>query len=258
MSEERDVFERFSLEGRVAIVTGASSGIGRRFARVLAGAGARVVAAARRRELLEDLAGREHRIHPFVCDVADETQAIDLVEATFQRFGRLDVLVNAAGIADEGQRAESERLDTFRRVLAVNLEAVFVLCREAARYMIHQGSGSIVNVGSVHGLVAAAPNRLAAYAASKGGLVLLTRELACQWARKGVRVNTLAPGYFQTEMTAGLFATERGRRWVEQNTPMGRPGKLEELDGALLLLCSDAGSFITGSTLVVDGGWTAR
>jgi len=124
--------------------------------------------------------------------------------------------------------------------------------------MLERGSGSIVNISSVHGLVASTPNRQLAYDASKGGLTLLTRELACQWARMGVRVNALAPGYFQSELTDPLVEEERGLAWIERETPMGRMGDANELDGALLLLASDAGSYITGHILCVDGGWTAR
>src|SRR5690606_6208546 len=140
----------------------------------------------------------------------------------------------------------------------VNLTAVFVLCRLVGPHMIERGQGSIINLSSVHGVVASTPNRQLAYDASKGGVTLLTRELACQWARKGVRVNALAPGYFETELTGPMFVSESGRAWLERESPLGRAGRLDELDGALLLLASDAGSYLTGHTLLVDGGWTAR
>ena len=124
--------------------------------------------------------------------------------------------------------------------------------------MIERGRGAVVNIASVHGVVGSAPNTQAAYAASKGAVVNLTRELALQWARKGVRVNAIAPGYFATELNTQMFESERSMSWIERNTPMGRPGDVQELDGALLFLASAASSYVTGTTLMVDVGWTAR
>ncbi|MFJ8487077.1 SDR family NAD(P)-dependent oxidoreductase [Streptomyces sp. NPDC094038] len=248
----------FSLDGRTAVVTGASSGLGARFATVLAAAGATVFAAARRPERLKELAGGDPRIHPVVCDVTREADRVRLAETAFAHAGRLDVLVNNAG-APGAVRARDESPGDFAGVLAVNLVAPFHLARLLAEARSDQDrTRSVVNVSSVLGLVAGAPLGGAAYAASKAGLLGLTRELAGQWGESGVRVNALAPGWFRSEMTDGLFADERSRRWVERGTMLGRGGAPGELDGALLYLASDASSYCTGQVLTVDGGWTAR
>ena len=249
--------ELFGLEGRVAIVTGASGGLGDRFARVLAAAGARVVGAARRADRLERLASEVDGLEPCICDVTLDEDLERLVGFALQRFGQIDVLVNNAGVGRH-YPAEEEPAEHFRRVIDVNLNAVFMLSRIAARAMLERGSGSIINIASMYGLVAAAPVAQASYCASKGGVVNLTRELGAQWARRGVRVNALAPGFFPSEMASEMIEDERSAKFLRRNTPMGRPGLPSELDGPLLFLASDASSYMTGQTLVVDGGWTAR
>ncbi|WP_155059693.1 SDR family NAD(P)-dependent oxidoreductase [Streptomyces blattellae] len=249
--------ELFSLRGRTAVVTGASSGLGARFAVVLASAGAVVFAAARRLEKLKELADDDPRIRPVVCDVSRAEDRVRLMETALDETGRLDVLVNNAG-ASGAVRAEEESAEDFAGVLAVNLVAPFHLARLLAEAPESGQTRSVVNVASVLGLVSAAPLGGAAYTASKAGLIGLTRELAGQWGSSGVRVNALAPGWFPSEMTDGLFADERSRRWVERGTMLGRGGEQQELDGALLYLASDASSYCTGQVLTVDGGWTAR
>ncbi len=253
-----DLDRLLRLDRRVAIVTGASGGLGERFARVLHAAGATVIGAARRADRLDALAADLDRFVPVVCDVADDADLTRLVGTALDGHGRVDVLVNNAGIGDATEKAEAEDPALFRRVVEVNLNAVFVLSQQVAVAMIAQGGGSIVNISSVHGLVAAAPNSQAAYVASKTAVVGLTRELACQWATDGVRVNAIAPGYFASEMTDAMFADERSMRWIERNTPMRRPGRADELDGALLYLAGDASTYVTGQVLAVDGGFTAR
>ena len=249
----------FRLDGRVAVVTGASAGIGAALAEGLAAAGARVVLAARRAERLEELAGRlaaeGAEALAVACDVSAEPEVDRLVEATLRRFGRVDVLVNNAGIVTI-VAAEDEPLEEFRRTVDVNLIGVFLCAQRFGRVMLEAGRGSIVNVASVLGLVGSGQVKQAAYCAAKGGVVNLTRELAAQWARRGVRVNALAPGWFPSEMTADMFADDRSMKWVESRDPMGRPGRNEELVGPLLFLASDASSYVTGHILAVDGGWT--
>lgn len=256
MTTDTPIEAMFRLDGQVAIVTGASSGLGRRFVEVLRRAGADVVAAARRADRLETLAA-ETGAHPVVTDVAEPADVERLVAEAVSRFGRIDVLVNNAGIGTP-MAAEDEPLEDFRRVVDVNLVSLFHLSQQVGRHMLEAGRGSIVNVASMLGLVASAPIKQASYTASKGAVVNLTRELAVQWARRGVRVNALAPGWFPSEMTQDMFGDESSEAFVRRNCPMGRFGEAHELDGALLFLASDASSYCTGQTLTIDGGWTAR
>jgi NAD(P)-dependent dehydrogenase (short-subunit alcohol dehydrogenase family) len=254
-----DLSKLWDLNGRVAIVTGASSGIGDRFVRVLAAAGMSVVAAARRQDRLDALAAEVPGVLGVRCDVADDASCRNLVDTTLERFGRIDVLVNNAGLSDAPEKAESEDPALFRSVMDVNLNACFVLSSLVAPSMLEAGRGSIINIGSAHSFTGSAPNTQAAYVVSKHAVIGLSRELGLQWASRGVRVNTIAPGYFETELTAEMFASEDGGlRWITRNTPMRRAGELRELDGALLYLASDASSYVTGQAIVVDGGWTAR
>ena len=259
MSTLRPATELFSLQGRTALVTGASAGLGARFAAVLAQAGATVFAAARRLDRLKELADGGDRIHPVACDVSREADRTRLVETARAATGRVDILVNYAATSGE-TRAEDESPDAFADVLGVNLTAPFHLARLVAEAADEEGAPgrSIINVSSILGQVTAAPLGGASYSASKAGLIGLTRELAGQWGPGGTRVNALAPGWFRTEMTADLFGDERSARWVERNTLLRRGGEGHELDGALLFLASDASSYCTGQILTVDGGWTAR
>jgi len=258
MAEPIDIVTPFRLDDRVCIVTGASSGIGERFARVFAAAGAKVVVAARRLERLEALADELPDALAVQSDVADDEQCAGLIEATIGRYGQVDVLVNNAGISDAVHPAEEADIARFREVVDVNLNACFLLSGLAARDMFERGRGSIINIASVHGLVASAPNLQPAYAASKAGLVNLSRDLGVQWAKRGVRVNALCPGYFETELTQVMFDDDSMTNWINRNTAMRRGGSVEELDGAVLFLASDASSYVTGTHLTVDGGWTAR
>jgi NAD(P)-dependent dehydrogenase (short-subunit alcohol dehydrogenase family) len=247
------------LDGQVAIVTGASAGLGAHFARLLAACGASVVAGARRtaeldllRDTITDDGGRCVSV---ATDVANAEHCEALVAAVVAEFGRVDILVNNAGT---GYAARAERDDPRQaaKLLEVNLLGAYQMAMAAGRAMIEGGrGGAIVNISSALGLGAADVPQ-AAYSASKAGLLGLTRDLANQWSgRHGIRVNSLAPGFFDSEMTAPLLERPAGRVAVLGRITLGRVGRVEELDGPLLLLVSDAGSYMTGTTLCVDGGW---
>ena len=247
--------DMFSLKGRVALVTGASSGLGRQFARALADNGAAVALVARRTDRLADLkkaieaaGGRAVAIEADVTDRAAMTRAFDATEAA---FGTVTILVNNAGIA-HGGRAIDMPAEEWRKVLSTNLDAVFFWAQEAARRMLAaKKQGAIVNIASVLGFAVA--KGAVAYATAKAGVVQVTKALAVELAFKGVRVNAIAPGWFVTEMNDEYLASEAGTA-IKREIPMGRFGNEGELDGALLLLTSDAGNYITGATIVVDGG----
>jgi NAD(P)-dependent dehydrogenase (short-subunit alcohol dehydrogenase family) len=249
--------ERFRLDDQVTVVTGASSGLGAHFAKVLYAVGAQVVLTARRADRLESLAAELTGAHVCVADMADESDRERLVGEVLERFGRVDVLVNNAGVGGT-VAVEHEELDRFRNSMEVNVTALWHLSKLCAPSMIERGAGSIVNVASMLGHVGSTPVKQAHYCASKGAVVNLTRELALQWARKGIRVNALCPGWFPSEMTEGMDTDDGSRRFVAANSPIPRMGELHELDGALLLLASPASTFLTGQSIIVDGGWTAR
>ena len=253
-----DPLNTFRLDEKVAIVTGASSGIGAQTVKLFSSLGAKVIAAARREDRLQDLANQYPNVMAVKCDVGDEADCKNLVEIVIKEYEKIDILINNAGISDPIPALE-EDLNQFKRVIQIDLISCFHLAQLCAQHMETQKSGgAIVNVASIHGFVGSSPNNQPGYTAAKGGLINLTRELALEWARHGIRVNAIAPGYISTELTDEMIAGESGRKWIERNTPMRRPGEVNELDGAMLLLASDAGSYITGETIAIDGGWLAR
>lgn len=252
-----DPLQLFRLDGQVAVVTGASSGLGARFARVLCAVGATVVVTGRRAERLDALCDELPGAIAVVADLAVPAERERVVAMALERAGRIDVLVNNAGIAHT-VGIEHESIEQFEEAMAVNVTAVWHLCKLVVPHMAERGSGSIVNVASMLGLVGSTPIKQANYCASKGAVVNLTRELALQLGRKGVRVNALCPGYFPSEMTAPMIGDEASERYLAANTAIPRMGQEHELDGALLLLASPAGSYVTGHSLLVDGGFTAR
>ena len=248
--------ELFDLTGRVALVTGASSGLGRQFARALAENGAAVVLVARRAARIEALKAEiENRGGKAVAIAADVNNQADMVaafDAAEKAFGTVTILVNNAGVAQKPMRATEVPALEWRRVLATDLDAVFYWAQEAARRMLAaQAKGAIVNIASVLGFGVA--KGTAAYAVSKAAVVQITKALALELAFKGVRVNAIAPGWFVTEINDDYLNSEAGAA-IKRDIPMGRFGNEGDLDGALLLLVSDAGAYITGATVVVDGG----
>ena len=247
----------FDLRGRTALVTGASSGLGLRMAVTLATAGATVAVTARRSERLDALADQHESIVAFPADLTDADARVQLAAGVETRLGPLDILVNNAGFV-RSAGIEQETLTDFEASLELNLVAAWHLSKLFGVSMVDRRRGSIINIASIFGVVGSTPVKETGYPAAKGGLVNLTRELGLQWSRKGVRVNAICPGWFATEMTDDMLATESGSSFIESNTPMQRAGAVHEIDGPLLLLASDAGSFMTGSILMVDGGWTAR
>jgi 2-deoxy-D-gluconate 3-dehydrogenase len=255
------IIDSFRLDGKVSVVTGCSSGIGPTLASGLAEAGSDLVVCARRGEMLkaraEEIAAKTgRRVIPVVADVSREEDVSRLMGETVKEFGRLDVLVNNAGVSFL-RPAEEMTGEEWLSVNRVNLDGVFYCSRDAAQVMKKRNGGSIINIASSYGFSADILFPIVAYHASKAAVINMTRALAVEWAKFRIRVNGIAPGWVRTEMTEITLGDEKKRNYIIQHTPMGRVGEADELNGALLLLASDAGRFLTGTTISVDGGWTA-
>jgi len=256
--------ELFSLKDRVALVTGASSGLGVAFTRGLARAGANVVVTARRQELIDQTAEMVRsyggKALAVAADITDEEQFEGVFARTIEQFGRLDILVNNAGYTDRsGLRHDQGSLKRMRSIIDLDLFATVNGCRLAGKQMLAQGTGGvIINISSILGAVGS-EFRAASYHAAKGGVDALTRVLALEYAREGIRVNAIAPSYFDgTELMDKVFeANPATRDHSISRTPMGRLGQPGDLEGAIVYLASDAAKFVTGHILYVDGGWTA-
>jgi NAD(P)-dependent dehydrogenase (short-subunit alcohol dehydrogenase family) len=250
----------FDLGGKTAIVTGGGKGIGRQMAEGLAEAGANVVLCARKAERCEQAASELEalgvRAIGLGCDVRDPEQVQAVVTTAVDELGGVDVLVNNAGTV-WGASPEEMPLEGWQKVIDVNLTGVFLFAQAAGRVMIEKGGGAIVNIASVAGLQGGPPEIMntVVYNASKGGVIAFTRDLACKWAQHGIRVNAIAPGWFPSDMSG--YVLERHEETVKQHIPLGRFGGPQDLKGAVVFLASDASAYVTGHTLVVDGGESA-
>jgi len=246
----------FDLTGKVAVVTGAGRGIGRAIAEGLARHGARVVLTGRTEATLTDTAaaiGETASVQ--VADVSREADVLALRDAVIARCGRIDVLVNNAGINPIFRGIERVSLEDWQSIIDINLTGTFLCCKHLGEVMVERGAGSIINISSVAGHVGLL--RSVPYCASKGGVEMLTRGLALDWAKRGVRVNTLAPGWVDTDLTHGLLEHDTHGRRLLDHTPMGRFATPGDMVGAAVFLASDASAYMTGQSLLIDGGWTA-
>ena len=255
----KNVKEQFDLTGRVAIVTGGSRGIGKEMAEGLAEAGAKLMLCARRAEWLDEtvqgFTAREFDVISTLCDVSTPESIQAVVEQTCRKWSRIDSLINNAGVS-WGEMPEDMPLEKWQHVIDVNLTGCFLFAQAAGRVMLEQKSGSIINIASISGMTSS-PNGpfYAGYAASKAGLIGMTRELAASWGRRGIRVNAIAPGFFRSRLADPVI--DIYERSIQENNFIPRIGQEGELKGVVVFLASDASSYITGQTVVVDGGMTA-
>ena len=252
--------ELFSLKGKVAVVTGASSGLGVQFATALAKQGADIAIVARRLEKLNtvkaDIEALGVRCLPVKCDVTKNDDIKAAVDAIIEHFGKIDILVNNAGIG-LFEPAEIQSDETWKKMIDLNLNSVYFFAREVGKHMVENNYGKIINTGSIHSTVAMTGLPLSAYCTSKGGVLMLTKSLANEWAKYNITVNAIGPAYFESEMTQDVVGNAEFAQVVKTYCPMGRIGKRGELDGAVVYFASDASSYTTGQILSVDGGWTA-
>ena len=261
MAARPGVLDLFDLSDRVALVTGGSRGLGLEMAEALGQAGARVAIAARREAWLEPAAARLQakgiECLAVQADVTHSDQVERLVRGVLDRLGRLDILVNNAGTA-WGAAVLEMPLERWRQVLETNLTGTFLVTQTAGRWMVEQRGGKVINIASVAGLVGTVPEVLDAvgYSAAKGGIVAFTRDLAVKWARYGITVNAVAPGFIATRLTEAVLARAQAR--IEAATPLGRIGRPEDLRGVIVFLASRAADYITGQVIAVDGGLTAQ
>jgi gluconate 5-dehydrogenase len=250
----------FDLSGKAAIVTGASSGLGAQFAKALARQGANVAIVARRVEKLEAVAKEIEALGvkclPIRCDVLNNDDIRSAVAKVKDEFGRIDILVNNAGVA-RSVSAQTQSDEDWNVVINTNLNSVYFFAREVGKVMIEQRYGKIINLGSIHSRVGMLSSGLSGYCTAKGGVLMLTRQLATEWAQYNITVNAIGPSYFRSEMTARVSENPQFAQILNAYCPMGRFGNEGELDGALIYFASDASSFTTGQLLNIDGGWTA-
>ena len=249
----------FDLSGRVAVITGGSIGLGRQMAEGLAEMGANLVLCARKKERCEQAAAELKALGittlALGCDITSPASIQEVVNATAARFGRIDILINNAGTS-WGAPVEEMRLEDWNKVMETNLTGTFLCSQAVGKVMIGQRRGKIINIASIAGMAGSPPELEAiGYSASKGGVITFTKELARKWAKHGIRVNAIAPGWFPTHMSGGVI--QRNKEHLLQGIPLGRFGNEHDLKGAAVFLASDASDFVTGQVLVVDGGQTA-
>jgi gluconate 5-dehydrogenase len=254
----KHIRELFDLTGKTAIVTGGSRGLGKEMAEALGEAGANLMLCARRAEWLDptiaEFRGRSFECEATLCDVSQPEQVQAVIDQTINKFGKVDILVNNAGIS-WGAMPEEMPLERWKQVLDVNLTGCFLFAQAAGREMLRQKCGSIINITSISGLTSSANGPYyAGYVASKAGLIGLTRELAASWGRRGVRVNAVAPGFFHSRLADAVI--DKYESDIRENNPIPRIGAEGELKGVAVFLASDASSYVTGQTIVVDGGMT--
>ncbi|MBA2494446.1 MAG: glucose 1-dehydrogenase [Acidobacteria bacterium] len=254
----KTIKELFDLTGKTAVVTGGSRGIGKEMAEGLAEAGANLMLCARREqwleETLEEFRGKDFLTEGKICDVAKAEDVQTVVDETIKKFGKIDVLINNAGIS-WGAMPEEMPLEKWQKVIDVNLTGCFIFAQAVGREMLKQNSGSIINIASISGLTSSANGPFyAGYAASKAGLIGLTRELAASWGRRGIRVNAIAPGFFHSRLADAVIDVYEPS--IQENNAIPRIGAEGELKGTAVFLASDASSYITGQTIAVDGGMT--
>ncbi|MDQ3636035.1 MAG: glucose 1-dehydrogenase [Acidobacteriota bacterium] len=254
----KNIKELFDLTGKTAIVTGGSRGIGKEFAEGLAEAGAYLMLCARREEWLtetvEEFRGKDFHVHGRTCDVSNAEDVQAVVDETVKHFGKIDILVNNAGIS-WGAMPEEMPIEKWQKVIDVNLTRCFLFAQAVGREMLKHKSGSIINIASISGITSSANGPFyAGYVASKAGLIGLTRELAASWGRKGIRVNAIAPGFFHSRLADAVIDLYEST--IQENNPIPRIGNEGELKGTAVFLASDASSYITGQTIIVDGGMT--
>jgi NAD(P)-dependent dehydrogenase (short-subunit alcohol dehydrogenase family) len=254
----RPLSELFDLTGRVAIVTGGSRGLGEEMAEGLAEAGASLMICARRQQWLgptiENFRGRGFKVSGMVCDVSAPAEVQDVVDTTVERYGKIDILINNAGIS-WGAEPEDMPIEKWQKVIDINLTGAFLFSQAAGREMLKRQYGRIINIASIAGSHASVNGaHYAGYAASKAGLMGLTRELAASWGRQGIRVNAIAPGFFHSRLADPAIVHAEPQ--IKASSPIPRVGEAGELKGVAVFLASDASNYITGQTIVVDGGRT--
>ena len=249
----------FDLTGRVALITGGSSGLGVQFAKALANQGADIALCARRMNRLEEVKkeieaiGSKCYIHK--CDVTHPDEIAATVKDTAEHYGKIDILINDAGLAIFDAATDITN-ENWKKMMDTNLNQVYFFSREAAKYMIPAHYGRIINLGSIHSTVSMTGFHLSAYGTTKGGVLMLTKSLANEWAKTGVTVNAIGPAYFSTEMTSSALDSDEGKKLIKTYCPMGRVGNPGELDTAIIYFASEFSSYTTGQLLQIDGGWT--